>query len=411
MKIVRSGGLEWSPDGQQVIYLKTDRNQDTLISRKLKDGTPRSLFSLPTSRLHDYLWLRDGRLLYILSEPGPVDDSCNIWRTRIDPRTGELSETPVQVTNWAGFCLDALSATSDSKRLVVQRWAHESNVLVADLDRSGGGMGQPRRLTLNDNYNQPEDWTADSSEILITSNRNRLWGLFRQARDSDATVPLVAGSEQPIGARISPNGAWVLYTISGNDGGLSTPISRRIMRVPLSGGVSERVLEASVSGFSCAKSAELCIFAEHRDDGRALLFTRFDPLKGRGPELARFDTYPAESYEWDLSPDGTRIAILRSLGTEIHILTVPGGMMKTVAVKGSNSLQHVIWRADGTGLLTTSHVEASALLLSVDLRGNSRVLWQEAGSLGTSAVPSRDGRHLAIMNRRGTDNIWMLENF
>jgi hypothetical protein len=80
------GGLQWSADAQRVIYVKFDRSGNTLICRALKGGPARALLSVPGSGLHDYLWLADGRLLYILSEPGPVDDSCNIWRTRIDAR-------------------------------------------------------------------------------------------------------------------------------------------------------------------------------------------------------------------------------------------------------------------------------------------------------------------------------------
>jgi len=64
--------------------------------------------------------------------------------------------------------------------------------------------------------------------------------------------------------------------------------------------------------------------------------------------------------------------------------------------------------------------------LHVDLRGNSHVLWQQKGSIapwnvplvhrlgGPSAswaVPSPDGRHLAIYNWTLSANMWMIENF
>jgi len=63
----------------------------------------------------------------------------------------------------------------------------------------------------------------------------------------------------------------------------------------------------------------LCLIAEHRPDFKQLVFTAIDALKGRGNELARFDTSPNDYYEymWDLSPDGTQIAIVQYSGALI----------------------------------------------------------------------------------------------
>ena len=85
-----------------------------------------------------------------------------------------------------------------------------------------------------------------------------------------------------------------------------------------------------------------------------------------------------------------RIAILRELDNEIHILRVNGGVMKRIAVKGASGLQHLVWQADGTGFFVSTHMRGSAVLLSVDLGGRSRVLWAQPGGHGTYAVPTRD---------------------
>jgi hypothetical protein len=47
------------------------------------------------------------------------------------------------------------------------------------------------------------------------------------------------------------------------------------------------------------------------------------------------------------------------------------------------------------------------------MRGNSQVLWKKEGIPGTLqyAIPSPDGRHLAISNWTFDGNIWMMENF
>jgi hypothetical protein len=55
--------------------------------------------------------------------------------------------------------------------------------------------------------------------------------------------------------------------------------------------------------------------------------------------------------------------------------------------------------------------ERSAVLLSVDLQGNARVLWEHAGSFKTNGVPSPDGRRLAIQRWTVDGSIWMMETF
>ena len=83
------------------------------------------------------------------------------------------------------------------------------------------------------------------------------------------------------------------------------------------------------------------------------------------------------------------------------------------------------WAADGKGLFTLRVTRAGSALLHVDLKGNVSVLWEQKGSFAWSllfndltsgasvprAVPSPDGRHLAIYDSRLSANMWMMENF
>ena len=172
----------------------------------------------------------------------------------------------------------------------------------------------------------------------------------------------------------------------------------------------------------CARSpASLCAFAERSSDRKQLIFTAFDPLKGRGRELRRFDTDAGDpNYIWDLSPDGTCLAILRGSEGRIHILPLDGRASQEITVKGWSSLQSVDWAADGKGLFASSPTRDGSALLRVDLRGRAHVLWDQKGSALPSvpgglsvpwAVPSPDGRHLAIYSSSLNANMWMMENF
>jgi hypothetical protein len=165
-----------------------------------------------------------------------------------------------------------------------------------------------------------------------------------------------------------------------------------------------------------------CVIAEQSPDRKQLLFTSFEPAKGRIQELLRFNIdaharYPND-YLWDLSPDGASIAVLRRSEPTIQLLSVTGAASRVIVVKGWNNLQSLNWAADGTGLFVSSTTADGEAMLHVDLQGGAKVLWEEKGSLDPTTgfeapwgLPSPDGRHLAIYVGSLSSNMWMIENF
>jgi len=183
------------------------------------------------------------------------------------------------------------------------------------------------------------------------------------------------------------------------------------MRVSTAGGLPQPIMPGDNNGIRCARPpATLCAMAE-RPSADTLNFSSFDPLKGQGPEITRLNVRPDTKCYWDLSPDGTRFAVLESLPGEIHILSLTGEAVREIKVQGLESTNFVDWAADGKALLVSRPTRRGFELLYLDLKGNSHVLWQQKGSLGTSALPSPDGRHLAIQGWSMNSNLWVLENF
>jgi eukaryotic-like serine/threonine-protein kinase len=125
------------------------------------------------------------------------------------------------------------------------------------------------------------------------------------------------------------------------------------------------------------------------------------------------------------SPDGTRIAVLKYSAGKIRVFSLDGVVQKEISVKGWKSLESVHWVADGKGFFVSGAGDGGSALLHLDLRGNAHVLWKQKGSIapwnvplahrwGPSApwaIPSPDGRHLAIYDWSLSGNIWMVENF
>src|SRR6266849_5899765 len=376
------GGAQFSPDGQRLVYFKSPEMSgkpgDAIETRDLKGGPPTTLVS--STRLRDH-WgfldrrlvhalALDRRLIYVLTEEGN-EDTCNYWEMPIDPHTGKPTGNPRRLTNWAGFCLGGASVTADGKRLAFMESTHKSSVYVASLQRSGMRIASPSLLTLSEGENQPLDWTADSKAVIFNSNRNGHWGIFRQSLDADAAEPIVSGPEDALGARVSPDGAWILY---------ATP--ELLMRVAITGGPSQLVLAAPLRWFRCAKApATLCVFCEQTPDRKQLIFTALDPLKGRGRELARFDADPTAGYDWDLSPDASFIDIRKNREPRLSMLSLTGQEPRELIVKGWRTLFNLDWAADGKGLFTSGLVERGSVLLYVDLQGNAHPLWEQRGSL------------------------------
>src|SRR5436190_13499174 len=119
------------------------------------------------------------------------------------------------------------------------------------------------------------------------------------------------------------------------------------MRVPVDGGPSQELFVAATwSMFTCpiSRSAN-CVIAEPTQDNKQLIVTTLDPMKGRGPELARFALDPNVKDWWiEISPDGTRFALLRTPTDPIQIVALNGRLIQQIQIKGWNNLRAFIGR-------------------------------------------------------------------
>jgi Tol biopolymer transport system component len=105
-------------------------------------------------------------------------------------------------------------------------------------------------------------------------------------------------------------------------------------------------------------------------------------------------------YHMGLSQDGSTLAISRLGEAEIHIrlLSLSGGSVREITVKGWPNITGLDWLPDGKALYCVYVSSQGGTLLCVDLKGNAQVLWHNQGG-DTShfwGVPSPDGRYLAI---------------
>jgi hypothetical protein len=189
------------------------------------------------------------------------------------------------------------------------------------------------------------------------------------------------------------------------------------MRVPITGGLPELIftMREGTLSFCARPPSNLCAVGEQTEDRKQMIVTSFDPAKGRGPELARFDLDPdydtnVNNLLWNISPDGTRLAAARGPEGPIQIRSLLSGSTHVIRPKSLTRMGQLEWTGDGKGLLVNNTTNASGEILHVDLQGNTKLL-RKCDTDRCFGFPSPDGRHLAIYDWKPSANMWMMENF
>lgn len=422
-------GLKWSPDGRRIGYVLRRHNPPELVleSLGLDGGPPAAIVS--DARLRNFSWAPDNRMFYELVESSDAPDS-SLWELAVDTRSGRVTGSPRLVTTFAGFAIRDLQITVDGKRMALLKRSDQSDVYAGELEGNPVQLKRPRRLTQDNRIDWPGRWTPDSGSILFFSDRTGYLDIFKQRPGDEAPQRVIAGAEDKRVPQMSPDGAWILYLAWSKPDGHTSPQSGHIMRLPVAGGPPEVVLEVkgypgsaraprvgfslTVGGhpdFHCPVVAgPPCVLSEL--DRNHLIFSAFDPLRGRKGELARIDLDPGANLFWDLSPDGTRIVfgqtdVRRGL---LHILPLGGGPTADVLVNGWANLRSVGWSADGGQLFVSKGSSSGDSLLRVNLHGDAEVL-RKAGMWIERPAASPDGRYLAWGEVSSNSNAWMIENF
>jgi serine/threonine protein kinase len=404
--------LHWFPHGQRVWYGTLDKVPGGIVTRDVSGGPATPVYPLSETKTSwQYTVLPDNRLLFPIGESGAVGQTCNYWVMPLDEQTGTPTEKAKRLTNWGGFCPVGTSVTEDGKKLAFLKWLGHGTIYIADLETNPPRIANALRFAPSEGQDHPLDWTADGKEIIFASNRNGHMAIFKQPLDGDTAKALVTGTYDWVDARVSPDGASLLY-VAATDEGAKGPM--QVMRMPIAGGASQLVLTARpYSEFRCARSSStVCVLSELTEDRKQFLFMQFDPLQGRGAELARIDLdSEAKKLRWDLSPDGTRLAFSKTPQAPIEMLSLNGDAPHSFHLKGWDNLASLDWTADGEGFSIASGIHGGMVLLHVDLQGNAKVVHNYQGASGLWARQSPDGRHLVISEFRVDGNIWTLENF
>ena len=323
---------------------------------------------------------------------------------------GNVKGSSSRITMGSGL-IGQISMTADGSRLLFLRTKREMDVYVADWTASTARMGSPRRLTLDDSDDYPYDWTADGKAVIFISNRTGARNIFKQKIDETSAEVLTSGPEPKAIVRLTPDGADVLYTVVTKPSDSASTV--RLMRVPLSGGPPRIVVEVpGIENLQCSRApANVCVLSQQKLSQNT--FSVFDPQRGNLHELMAVGVQSGLLYNWSLSPDGKSIAaaVVDSRENQIHLFSLSGEPARQIALSDWTGIASVDWAADSKGLCVSAYPTGRmANLLFVDLTGHVHPFWTTKGFLLIWAIPSRDGRHVAIPAPTVESNVSMIQN-
>jgi len=418
-----AGAIAWSPTGQRLAYIRIQgpfaKRQATIENCDLSGGARTAVLSDPDIWNADdtgtIAWLADGRIVYTTSKGGDSDvlaGGSDLWSITADPSTGRPMGGAKRLVGWKDFRALGPQASADGKRLIASRYHHESGIYIGTF-AFGNQAFAPLRFTPDTWYNKVEAWTKDSKAILFSSKRNGRWAVFKQGVDAKTPEALITGPENYWLPRLSAEGTLLyMASASPND---SSDTTLRLMSTPAEGGARSTLMMGSYYYACGAAPSSSCVVSELKD--KQLKFSHLDPVKGRGEEIARLDGYQSPRPEWDLSPDGSRLAIVdegQGKG-EIRMLSLADRKVTVLPIRDWkwHSLQKISWAADGKNLFGLTLSDSSFDLLLIDARGNPRVLYNVPIGTGwiASIVPSPDGRSLTFTKRSYVYDVVLVENF
>jgi Tol biopolymer transport system component/DNA-binding winged helix-turn-helix (wHTH) protein len=413
------GQLAWSPNSRRIAYVsgkyQHDMYADTRIETiNLPDGQQTLVFT-QAELGPSLIWTSENHLLFSLHEPSPSQDDSNVWSVGIDEATGRIWGPKHRITSAPGYVGD-LSISANGHRLSLAKYTLQPDVYVAELKTRELKLSTPRRLTLDDRTDFPYAWTPDSNAVIFGSDRDGPYHVFKQAFDGTEPELLVGGPEDASLPRLSPDGLTVLF--------LSQPAPRdatqkvKLMSVPVAGGPPQFVLEAQgINNQQCARiPSTLCIYSVIRRGEQK--FYRYDWKTGKSEEIAiaKITDNDPYAFNWSLSPDGKLLASAKKMGPEkelvIRLLSLPDGSERLLQVQAWAGIGSLDWAADGKSLWAMAYTTKDTwALLNISVSGTvTKVLEEKNLRLGW-AIPSPDGKRVALWEASGSANVWMVENF
>src|SRR5262249_28585314 len=323
--------VTWSPSSKRLAYVRireaTTAFRPVIETADLLGSAPRPVVDdqhlVQESGDPAMGWAPDGRFVYGLADWPPREPGTTLWAVAVDPDTGEVKGTPSKVSEPLTPVQGRMTVSARGG-LAVQRYVGQLDVYVAELLEQGKRMGKLRKISTTELDERPTGRSPDGPTIAFMSNQKGTQDVFLQELAS-ATPRIITGAPGwSTWARFAGPALLVFWQIPfiEND---DQPVQPRLMRLSLPNGTPEPVpsVGAAVAvrnvgrpppknvQFRCPIRSDTCFLGEVEKND--LRLSTLDPRSGLSRALARVNVQRAPRLvEWDVSPDGTKIALPRT---------------------------------------------------------------------------------------------------
>jgi Tol biopolymer transport system component len=405
--------LAWSPDCQRLAY-GTWGNPPSINSCRL-DGTDKTVLLSGNDVIQHwtgplpFVWAADGRLVFSRRErQGERWDSVtsNVWVIDTDVSRSKTVGDPRRITQAAGSNVRGLSISDDGRQIAAHLVRNQADVWIGHLNPEGTKFEGETRLTHDEWPDYPSSWSHDSASVFFSSVRGSTVDIFQAPAAGGIAQPIATASGHQLSwwsAIVSPDGRYLLL--------LST--RGTVSRVAAGGGPPVQLVSGlRIDEIQCLVGGDAPCLAGYVE-GNEYVFISFDADTGGTEELLRISLRPPFT-NWELSPDGSTLAVVHMDDDTIRLISVPSGQERTIRVQGWGNFEFVTWSADGQRLFINAGFASAGRfpdLLSVDLEGNATVLRHAPSQWHVYPVTSPDGRYLAFASMPFHGNAWLITGF
>jgi serine/threonine protein kinase len=368
------------------------------------------LVALPDGVLHlPFTALPGGRVWYALAEA----DGSALWELRVDPSTGASIDQPRKIAFWPSLSVRTLAASGDGRRVAFLAAQGRARVLVAE----GTSSPSPafRRLTADDASEALRGWSPDGSAVFFESFKGERATLYRQAVGADVASRI---EDVPPTLRVAAvlSDQSLVYETKTDRPFAAEILRRAAPRASASAG-AEPPTAWRMSGFGleCLRGPT-CYASDPPSTSEPRRFFRLDAASGATETLA---TLPSRSYAVAIAPSGRSVAYVEN-DWLIVIRSLDGGARRTLSLTSvipalavGDAWPQVVslaWSSDEQGFYVGHRPLAGSRRLActlyfVAMNGAGHEVARDA----CRALPSPDGRHVAIETVEVTANAWILD--
>jgi Tol biopolymer transport system component/DNA-binding winged helix-turn-helix (wHTH) protein len=346
----------WAPDGRKIAFVRTEKSRRSAIRVIPALGGPeREVAELAPGECYTYgtlSWSPDGEWLAFADKDKPIDPFTLYM---VSVATGEKRKITYVNKDLYGDALPAFSPDGHSLAFVRLK-----DYSVGDIYLRSLGGGQVRPLTHDGAGVFGLSWTADSKDLVFSSDRAGDARLWRIASSGGTPQPLLGISGPDAARGVSVRGHTLVFGRESSD--------QNIWRLPVQG----------------------------------------PKMTGPPKQLSvstRDDMNPQPS------PDGKRIAFSsnRSGSLEIWVSDSDGLNPMQVTSIGRGTNVWATWSPDGRFLAFNSNISGNWGIYVVDSRGGRPRALTTRASEDAAPSWSRDGRWIYYQsNRSGTLQIWRI---